>query len=123
MNYNERYYHNRNELERILENYRYYSQCKYSGINMNISKLLNSFVYKVEVEKQIINRKKEVKDIILNIHLSNIGNSNNKLDQHVNQITNTKANIYVIKELLSEIEMLKEDLEREFKIKNIPDKR
>jgi len=112
------YFHNRNELENMIENHVFDSQCKNSGMVVRIGDLLHAVINQMEIEKQIINKYKGMTKERISIHLENIGNPTVNQDQMVSQTqkTTVSIDIQVITEIKDEFEMLKEDIEDERKL-------
>jgi internalin A len=116
------YFHNRNELEKMIERNQFYSQCKNSGDLIPTGQLLDSIIDMEEFKKQIEKRNDMDRERI-KIELSNIGNPEIHLEAKAeakakSEVTNTIT--ISIQNILGEVEMLKEDVARELKIKKVP---
>ncbi|MBT3383337.1 MAG: hypothetical protein HN778_15065 [Prolixibacteraceae bacterium] len=128
----EPYYHSRLDLENIIAKGKYYSQCKKSAEMVPIGILLNSIFDQEGIRNEVLKEYDKMNKIVIENHLSNFGNPQTNIDTRSESSSEAtsklKSKIVVsnkitmeIQNFLGETDMLKEDIERELRIKKIPE--
>jgi hypothetical protein len=123
------YFHNRLDIENMIDNDVFQSQCKKSGKLMPVGTLLNSILDQDGIEKEILNKYNNMEKSGIHLHLSDFGKSTVHVDtksessseaKSKSEATNTISISIEVQNFLGETEMLKEDIDRELRIKKVP---